>query len=405
MKLVSPCLAIITWVMSTVPLLATHTYSSEDVTLLVQGRNGFAVDLYKALKATKGNVVFSPYSISTALAMTYPGARGETKNQMARTLHIDPGQPRLLTSYHALEEAITHGCKRPNCQLDIANSLWIDTQTNLLQGFLDASALYRASVKRVDFRTAPETARRNINTWVQANTNGKIKNLLQPGSVDPATRLILVNAVYFQDRWQSGFDPRMTRKEVFTTRDGQKVSTHMMTTLGTFSYTEKKDVHVLELPYEGKRMSMLVVLPRTVDGIDQLEASLDLDCITQWTSDLIEQNVKVYLPKVTMTFDCELTHTLGAMGMPDAFSPEKADFSGIDGTRELAISAIFHKAFVDIGEEGTTAAAATGVGMGITSLPAPPPVVFRADHPFLVLIRHNGTGCILFMGRVDNPNG
>jgi serpin B len=385
--------------------LCAEPAGRDSLSAVAQGNNAFAVDLYKALQGRQGNLFFSPYSISTALAMTYAGARGETQAQMARTLHFGLDQGSLHPAYGTLASAIAGGCRRPACRLISANSLWVDSQTRLLPGFLDiAKKNYGASIHTVDFSTAVEAACGKINSWVAEKTENKIRRLLQPGSLDPATRSVLVNAVYFDGRWHVGFDRKTTAKQSFTTRTGDRVSVDMMTAQAHFGYAEDETLQVLEMPYEGKQLSMLVLLPKEATGLGPLEDSLTAERLDRWCAELAERAVRVYIPKITMTAEFQLSETLAAMGMTDAFSAQKADFSGVDGTRRLSLSAVFHKAYVELDERGTRAAAATGVGMGVTSVPATgsPPVV-RADHPFIVLIRHKDTGCILFLGRMEDP--
>lgn len=385
--------------------LCAEPAARDSLSEVARATNAFAVDLYRALKGHEGNLFFSPYSISTALAMTYAGARGETEAQMARTLHFDLDQERLHPAYGSLAAAIAGGCRRPGCRLMSANSLWVDSQTRLLPGFLDiAKKNYEASIHTVDFRRAIEAACGKINSWVAEKTENKIRRLLQPGSLDPATRSVLVNAVYFDGRWQVGFDTKTTSLQSFTTRTGDRASVDMMTAQARFGYAEDETLQVLEMPYQGKHVSMLVLLPKEPTGLGRLEDSLTAERLDRWCAELAEREVRVYIPRITMTAEFQLSETLAAMGMNDAFSAQKADFSGVDGTRRLSLSAVFHKAYVELNERGTRAAAATGVGMSVTSVPATAsPPVFRADHPFIMLIRHKETGLILFLGRVEDP--
>ena len=367
----------------------------------VQGNTEFALALYQELQATERNLLFSPYSISTALAMTYAGARGDTEIQIAQALHFLLDQKQLHPAFALLEEKLGEVEKKGNVQLRVANTLWPQKGYAFLEEFLALTKeYYGVLITPVDYRKA-EAARHTINTWVEEKTESKIKELIPPGILNALTRLVLVNAVYFKADWASQFDPHLTCESPFWVTPSDQVRVMMMTQKHAFRYGESGGLQVLELPYAGEDLSMMVLLPSERDGLAQLEGALTVENLDRWTGLLVEMDVEVFLPRFEVTLPIRLDKTLQSTGMVDAFSG-LADFSGMDGTRWLYIAAILHKAFVIVNEEGTEAAAATAVIMAGRGLPASAPV-FRADHPFAFLIRENVTGSILFLGRVVNP--
>jgi serpin B len=370
---------------------------------LAAGNTAFAVDLYHQLRIAEGNLFFSPYSISTALAMTYAGARGNTEAEMARVLHFDLDhldQEALHSAFADLEAHLAQIQAKGDIALHVANALWPQAGYAFLAAFLDlCRRCYGVTITPVNYATDTEGARQLINTWVEEKTRDKIKELLKPDHVTPLTTLILVNAIYFKGNWASQFDPEDTDDAPFYRLAGDAVKASMMQQKARFGYRETDDLQVLELPYVGADLSMLVLLPRERAGLPALEAALTVDILTLWTQGLHATEVQVLLPRFKLSGEFDLGETLKAMGMVDAFGA--ADFSGMTGQRDLFISEVVHKAFVDVNEEGTEAAAATAVLMA-RSIPPPTPV-FRADHPFLFLIRENSTGSVLFLGRVVDP--
>ena len=369
----------------------------------LDGNTAFACELYAKLKgAGDANVFFSPYSISTALAMTSAGARGETDAQMVKALHFEPDPAKRHAAFAAMEANLNAVQKKGEVKLSVANSLWPQKGHPLLESFFDLTRkCYGASVTPLDFREL-EPARKTINTWVEDKTNQKIKDLIPSGTLDAMTRLVLVNAIYFKGKWSSPFKAEVTRDAPFRLPSGQTVQAPLMFQKEHFHYGANDDLQVLEMPYAGDDLSMLVLLPKKADALAALENNLTAANLAKWTQEMGSPEVMVYLPKFKMTCRFGLNNTLRAMGMTDAFAPGKADFSGMDGGRDLFISAALHKAFVEVNEQGTEAAAATGVAMRMTALPMRP-IEFRADHPFLFLIREKSTGSILFIGRVTNP--
>jgi serpin B len=367
--------------------------------------NAFAFDLYGRLRSAQpGNIFFSPQSISTALAMTYAGARGATAAEMAGTLHFSLPQDQLPAAYALLLAALNGPGGERHYQLSIANRLWGQRGTAFLEPFLTVTRKdYGAELGLVDFAKDADSARAEINGWVRKQTADKIDDLIPPGMLGADTRLVLANAIYFRGNWARQFEKSATQDQPFHASPDRTVVVPLMFGKLRVGYAAHADgaLKVVELPYEGDDLSMLVLLPDATDGLATLEARLTTDTVRGWTSDLARREVLVYLPRFSVESRFALAPTLGAMGMPLAFS-DRADFSGMDGRRDLFVSAVVHKARVDVDEQGTEAAAATGVVMGLTAVREEPPV-FRADHPFVFAIRHNPTGAILFLGRVVDP--
>lgn len=372
-----------------------------DLNALVKGNNQFAIDLYSRLCTEPGNLFFSPNSISTALAMTYAGAKADTESQMADVLHLDLRQDRLHPAFSALLNRL-QGRQKKGIEINLANRLWGQAGYDFLPSFLQTTEQhYAAELGQVDFIRQTEAARQAINAWVEEQTNRKITDLIPPGVLDDLTRLVLTNAIYFKGSWASQFDKKSTQDAPFHLSADEKVDVPMMFQEEEFQYGAVDDVQIIELPYVGNELSMLALLPKEVDGLPSLEEKLTVDNLGKWSSALRKQNVDVYLPKFTMSSQFSLNSVLQSMGMTAAFDADQADFSGMIGRQELYLTAVVHKAFVDVNEEGTEAAAATGAVVGVTSVQITPK--FRADHPFVFLIRDNQNGSILFMGRLANP--
>jgi len=361
----------------------------------------FAFDLYSALRKEKGNLFFSPYSISSALAMTYTGARGETAKEMAEVLHFSETPQRIHESFAGINAALEDVQKAGQVQLNVANSLWPQQDYPLLPDYLgQIKQYYGATVTPVDYRKAAEEARKLINTWVENKTNGKIKDLIRPGDLDPQVVLALVNAIYFKGKWTHPFDPKHTTSATFNLLDGTTVQVPMMRQARKFRCANIKGGQVLELPYVGDRLSMVIVLPRHHADLPDFERQLGQGELDSWLNALSSHTVNVGLPRFKITWGSfVLNETLKRLGMRKAFRGE-ADFSAMSGTADWFIGLVTHKAFVEVNEEGTEAAAATAVlmkrnGGSVYS--------FYADRPFLFLVREKATGSILFLGRLMNP--
>ena len=364
------------------------------------GDNAVALNLYQRLSAQPGNLFFSPYSISSALTMTYAGAGGRTASQMASVLRLGGDAHAACRDLAAsLDEAARLG----KVELSVANALWGQEGFGFNKPFLElAKRYYGAGLHEMDFKRDSEGARKTINTWVQGKTAERIKELIGPGILDAMTRLVLTNAIYFKGDWAARFDKGATLEEDFHLDGGKAVRAPMMRQTQEFRYSEAPGLQILEMPYSGGRLSMIVLMPSKADGLKALESRLDEQALSGWLKGLRRGKVQVILPRFKTSSGFRLDSVLKAMGMRDAFSLKSADFSGMDGKKDLYIGAVLHKAFVDVNEEGTEAAAATAVVMAIKAAPAAPPM-FRADHPFLFLIRDAKTGAILFMGRLADP--
>ncbi len=369
---------------------------------VVKANNQFGTDLYGQIASEKGNLFFSPSSIHTALAMTYAGARGNTAAEMAKTLHYGKGE-KFFSAYGRVMGQTKAG-KDADYQLNIANALWLQHDKAFLAPFLKLNTdHFRAGLFDVDFKGAFEAARGKINKWVEDKTQEKIKDLLPAGSLDNMTRMVLTNAIYFKGDWASQFKKATTRDMDFHVSAGKKVKTPMMYQSAKFGYTETPDMQALKMPYKGDDLSMVVLLPKKQAGMAKLEKSLTAGNIDLWVSRLSRpRKVRVFFPRFKMEYKMEMKPILSKMGMPEAFSRAKGDFSGMTGSHDLYIDNVYHKAFVKVDEKGTEAAAATAVVMRARSA-VRRPLVFRADRPFLFLIRHEKTGMILFLGRVNEP--
>lgn len=403
MKIKSVILFIVIISMVLVTLPTAYAARNSELQTVVQGNSAFGFDLYQSLKENKGNLFFSPYSISTALAMTYAGARGETEKEMAQVLHFALDQEQLHTSFSELQSKLNAIQNKGDIELSIANSLWAQEGYHFLDSFLELNKkYYGAGLRFVDFARQTELARKTINAWVEEKTNNKIKELIKQGMINNATTLVLCNAIYFKGKWLAQFDKAKTVDADFWVRPDKGVKVPMMSQKGEFKFKDFGNFKAIELPYAGGDLSMLIFLPKETDGLPKLEKELTSENVNRWIDSLMnsyEQEVDVMLPRFKTTCEFELADTLTKMGMPHAFID--TDFSGMTGKKDLSISKVIHKAYIDVNEEDTEAAAATAVVMnkGISRL-----LMFKADHPFVFLIRENETGSILFIGRVVNPN-
>jgi len=369
--------------------------SLADQQAVSSANNKFAIDFYKNIKSEEGNLFYSPYSLSTAVSMVYEGAKGNTKEEMKDVFYF-PEDSSLRNGNAALYNLINK--KDKNYSLSTANALWAEKTYSFLSDYFSTiEQYYGGRVVNMDFIGDTENSRQTINRWVEEQTNSRIKDLLPEGSVNVNTRLVLTNAIYFKGKWNSEFKTEDTRKMDFFGK--QTVQADMMYQKEDFNYFENGDLKMLEMDYQGKELSMLVLLPKNnLDELDLTAGNLD-----SWKSQMIKQEVNVYFPKFKFETKYDLNENLQEMGIKDAFNPGKADFSGMDGTKDLYISKVIHKAFVEVNEEGTEAAAATGIVMGITSAGPTETKEFRADRPFIFIIQEKSTGNILFIGRMENP--
>ena len=383
--------------------------SARELRTLAQGNNTFAFHLYRALSDGEGNLFFSPFSVSQALAMTFAGAKGETERQMMDTLHYELTQGRLHHSFNALDRELAsrgrglRGEEDHYFQLNIANAIWGQQGYEFLPDFLNLLAEnYGAGLRPLDFAGAPEESRAKINDWVSQETQDKIRDLLPSGVVNSLTRLVLTNAIYFNASWTWPFDKGLTQERPFHFAEGGGIRTPMMseTNDSFYGYARGEGYQAVDLPYSRGEMSMTILLPDE-GKFGEFEDSLNAEVLDRILDDIEIDHITLTMPLFEFESVFSLRETLTGMGMPDAFGPG-ADFSGMTGTRELHISAVIHKAFVSVDERGTEAAAATGVAMMLSG-PGKDPIPVTVDRPFIFLIRDRATGTLLFMGRVMNP--
>ncbi|KAL2777948.1 serpin B4 isoform 2 [Daubentonia madagascariensis] len=367
---------------------------------LTEANTQFALDMFRQFgKSEEDNIFFSPFSIASALAMVFLGARGNTAVEIEKVLHFNevPESTReRATTYHVEKSGDVHHhfqkllteLNKPTdaYELKIANRLYGEKTYKFLQEYLDnIKEFYLASVESVDFQNAAEESQKKINSWVETQTNGKIKDLFPQGS-PIATILVLVNAVYFKGQWQEKFNKEDTKE-------------------GEFWLNKDVQARILEIPYKGKDLSMIVLLPNEIDGLQKLEDKLTAEKLIEWTSsqNMSKRDVELHLPRFKVEESYDLKATLVAMGMVDAFSTRDADFSGMTGSRGLVVTKVLHKSFVEVTEEGAKATSATGVDFSVTSAPVPIHEEFHCNRPFLFFIKQNKTNSILFFGRVSSP--
>jgi serine protease inhibitor len=378
---------------------------------VVGGNTAFALDLYQQIRGTPGNLFYSPFSLSEALAMTFAGARGETAAQMAAALHFDLPQTQLHPAFDAVDLALASrgkgaaGVSGGGFRLNLANALWGQSGFSVETPFLDTLAeSYGAKMNVVNFIDDAGGARALINDWTASRTEGKIKDLIPPGALTSATRMVLTNAVYFNAAWQTPFAEHDTRRADFTRRDGSSVAVQTMSATQKLPYGEGADYAAVALPYDGGELAMALILPPQ-GGLEAFEAALTPARLATILDGLDAHTVSITLPRFKIESSFSLADELGRLGMTAAFT-DSADFSGISSTSGLSLSSVVHKAFADVNEAGTEAAAASGVVLEGYSLQLspPPPAEIHLDHPYLLLIRDNLTGTILFLGRVEDPS-
>jgi serpin B len=386
--------------------ITSPNVNADDQAMLVEGNSAFAFELYQALSGEEGNLFYSPYSISLALAMTYAGARNETAEQMADTLQFLLDQNSLHPAFNWLDAELAsrgEGAKGKDGErfrLIIVNAIWGQKDYEFLSSFLDVLAEnYGAGLRLLDFITETEKSRVTINDWVSYQTEGRIKDLIPRGVVNVLTRFVLTNAIYFNAAWKYPFEEQRTDGQ-FYLLDGGQVSVPMMKQTESFGYTEGTGYQAVELQYDGGELSMVILLPASGD-FETFEEGLQARQVSSIIGDLQPTKVALTMPPFEFESEFRLYDTLGEMGMPVAFSPDEADFSGMTGRPELYIWNVVHKAFVAVAETGTEAAAATAVGGEGEGESAE--VTVTIDRPFVFLIRDIETGAILFVGRVVNP--
>jgi serpin B len=408
-------LALLAFVIVSVPAAVTAQVQS-----LVASNTAFALNLYAELSTNTGNLFFSPYSISTCLAMLYAGASGNTEQQMSQVLGFGTNQPQFASLFGELQSELEAEQETNAIELNIANALWTQEGFPFLPSFLQtATTQYQASVNQADFTTSADAVTQTINNWVAEETQNKIQNTLSPGLINTNTRLVLINAIYFLGAWTEAFAGANTLTQPFYLSATNQVDAPLMHqpapefegapnfTGIKFNYMGTDDFQAIELPYASNQVSMVILLPSQIDGWGQLEQQLSPAFLSNVLAQMTEQYVEIFLPRFTLESSFDLSNALATMGMPDAFTPGVADFSGIDRTNDLSISQVIHKAWGQVNEVGTEAAAVSvgvvGVSAGIGGSVSFPPV-FRADHPFIFFIRDTQSGSVLFLGRLANPS-
>jgi len=372
------------------------------VAKVVSANNSFAFDLYSKLRgAEAGNIFYSPYSISAALAMTYEGAAGKTASEMKDVFHF-PKRGTLRSNF----AAIYNGLNKANgsYRLRTGNALWVQKSFPLLAQFSAAvKSYYGGQAKNLDFANQTEQSRRTINRYIAAQTANTIKDLIPPQTLRDTTRFVLTNAIYFKGTWQWEFDPRNTRPGDFKVTPSKTVTAPMMyfsSYKAEFNYADTSSLQIIELPYKGDKISMLLLLPHR--NLDSIESSLTASKLKAYRARMKPAVMDwITIPKFSFKDRYDLKDTLRELGMPTAFS-DRADLSGMTGKRDLSLSFVVHQAYIKVDEKGTEAAGATAVGGGTTSIRIPN--IFQADHPFVFILQEKKTGNILFLGRVVNPN-
>jgi len=371
-----------------------------DYRQIAERNAAFGFDLYRQLSGSEGNLFLSPYSISTALAIVWAGARGRTATEMAEVLHFPSEQSTLHHSLSGLQNHLDSIDEREQITLRLANSLWYQEDQSFLESFFDLiERNYGAVLFPVDFRHETETVRRAINSWVEDETEERIRELITPGLLDPVTSLVLCNAIYFKGRWAFPFDPEQTREGAFHITADRSVEVPMMTGEPEVRTMTFEGFQTLELPYHGDDLSMVFILPDRDSGVSGVEARLSAPAVSGWMHQLQQvtpSRTIIRVPRFSISSRFQLAEVLDAMGMPSAF--QNADFSGMTGTRESSIDEVVHQTWIEVSEEGTEAAAATAVVMKRGGS------MFMIDRPFLFLIRENRTGSILFVGRITDPS-
>ncbi|MDO8472905.1 MAG: serpin family protein [Dehalococcoidia bacterium] len=381
--------------------------SGTDQAILVQGNTAFALALYQALRSNEGNLFYSPFSVSEALAMAYAGARGTTEKQMTSTMSFNLPQDRLHSAFSALDREVASrgqdakGKEGRGFRLHVINAIWGQKGYDFLPDFLSIlSANYGAGLRELDFQGAPDESRLSINKWVSDQTEGKIEDLLKQGTLSPKTRMVLTNAIYFNAAWQNPFQELATRDGSFRLLLGGTVKVPMMAMTEALGYARGSNFDAVQLMYDGEELSMVMLVPE-IGQFEAFEKSLSAKKVDDTLKGLQPQKVALTMPKFRIESDFRLGKVLSAMGMPAAFS-SGADFSGMTSKPDLFISDVVHKAMVAVDEQGTEAAAATGVI--VVGSPPGAPIRVTIDRPFVFLIRDNPTGTILFVGRVVDPS-
>jgi serpin B len=365
------------------------------------GHHKFAFDLFHHLSQERTNIFFSPLSICTALAMAYAGSEGRTRIQIAKVCSFNAPPEQVASDFQFRMVSITQPVDA-SYEIRVANALWAQQGATFDSHFLSLMRMYYSGdVRMLDFADPPQSCT-TINQWIAEKTAGMIRELLQPADIDALTRLVLTNALYFKGDWSEPFRQSLTTPDTFTTARGTQLQVPMMRRQGSFRYIQHNDLQLLDVPYQGDQLSMLIVLPQA--GAPDPWSTLSPVKLQQLRAQMKHAHVELSLPRFRVDERLSLRSALFSMGMPDAFARGVADFSGISGRKEWSLSAVVHQAVIDVNEKGTEAAAASGVKfLGASFVPQPQPVIFRVDHPFLYMIIHKPSDSILFLGRLADP--
>lgn len=387
------------------------TVEDQDVTSTVAASNRLALQLYQKLGASQQNFIFAPYSLMSSMGMVYSGADGLTESQMGRILYGQMKSEAVSKAIKSLNSSLA--TKTPVSSddffLNMSNSLWIQQGQPLLPAFQKKiNDDYKSDVELIDFMSRPEAARVTINSWTAKHTQDKIRELIKPGTISNATRMLLVNAMYMRGKWQKTFDPNNTRQKPFFSNADETTTVPMMTLTSMLPYAKESNFALVELPYDSGKstsshFSMFVILPDETYGLDKIEQDLTLKSLTDLMGSLQEEKVILSMPRFKAKSELTLKDALEKIGLIEPFS-NNADFSGIDGKLDLKISSVVQEAFVSVDEKGSEAGVATGVSVVAKSLAFPPPVVFNADHPFIFIIVDKGSKLILLIGKVVEPS-
>jgi serpin B len=370
--------------------------------LIVPGNTGFAINIYKKFAETMPgkNIFFSPYSISACLSMVYAGAEAETQKQMAEVLRFKIPEDKLYAAFKKLNNKIISENKTQDSLILSANSLWHQRGYHIQKDYLSlVNNFMDAKISELDFAENPVKSAEEISAWIKDKTRDKIEIDLK-GAIDSQTRLVLANAIYFYGVWKTEFDKSETRKADFHATSSKSFEVDMMHKNSDFKYFENKQLQILEMPYKDDKLSMLLLLPREIEGLPGLEEQITYENLNHWQSDAKKTYVSVLLPKFKIKWGMSIKDVLISMGMKDAFN-SKADFTDISRLNDLYISDVIHKAYAEVNEKGTEAAAATVTTIRRVSIQIPRE--FNANHPFIYIIKENETGTILFMGRFSTP--
>ena len=378
--------------------------TTEGVNEIVLANNQFAIDYYNQLDKENKNIFFSPFSISTAIAMTYEGTDGKTAEEIRKVFYFPQNNEQRKSSFAKIYNTLNNELKNEKITLNIANAIWKEKEYTFKKDFLETiNKYYYGKTNSVDFKNAPEPSRKKINEWVEKQTNNKIQKLIPGGVISTYTKMVLTNAIYFKGKWTNLFEQKNTKEKDFLVSEDKNVKTQMMYQTDNFKYYEDTNFQYLQMNYKGNKISMLVILPKDKNGKTIYDFNIPTaKKIPNVINSLKTKEVKINFPKIELRTNYSLKKDLQKMGMKEVFT-NNANFSKMDPKNKLKVSEIYHKTYLKVDEEGTEAAAATAIVIaGTTSVPLPPKV-FNANHPFAFIIKENKTGEILFIGKIVNP--